>query len=185
MFGTKIRPPVRLHSPTIVSGFTFPGVVSDPTLDTKLLTCAAVVRSGAHPACCSELIQPRKYESNGVDITHASVRREVRSPEPGRIVAFVYQAPSKSLAVHCCSDAVPPHFIPHEFVASATMAPDCGVCVASTPVAGSKLTARSRTRTRAGRLARMSPHSIGIDARGHQTLRGAHATQIGPFTSVV
>jgi hypothetical protein len=155
VLGTKIRPPVRLHSPEIVSGFTFPGVVSDPTLNTKLLTCAAVVRSGAHAAWCSELIQPWKYESSGVDITQASVRREARFPEPGRIVALVYQVPSKSFALHCCSDEVPTHVIPQLLVARATMAPDCGVWCARTAVAGSTVAASSKTRTRAGRMARI------------------------------
>jgi hypothetical protein len=160
-----------------VNAFTFPGVVSAPTFATKLLTCAAVVRSGAHAACWSELIQPWKYASKGVEMTHASVRRDVRSPEPGRIVALVCQVPSKSFALHCCSDAVPPQDIPQLPVARATMSPACGVWVARAAVTGRTLVASSRIRTRRGRLARI--RSAQYDTRARTRHRDVALAQHG------
>jgi hypothetical protein len=71
----------------MVRGFTVPTAVRAPTLATKLLTAAAVVRSGAQAACCREIIHGWKVESIGVDGSHSSVRSETRSPLPGVIIA--------------------------------------------------------------------------------------------------
>jgi hypothetical protein len=88
----------------MATGFALPSVVRLPTLETKEARVASPVRLNTHAAVCMSSIQPWKYGSRGVWRTFAMVESDVRSPAPGRIVAWMSHVKSKSDASQTTSE---------------------------------------------------------------------------------